>query len=80
VLSSGEGSAFDSRVLNSALENRIDKLEVPNGKYYLVDLGGYQLRHGLLSPYRKTYYHLKEYGMLAPQNAREIFNHRHSSL
>ena len=79
VLSGWEGSASDSRVLNSALENRIDRLEVPSGKYYLVD-SGYQLRRGFLTPYRKTRYHLKEYEVLAPQNAREIFNHRHSSL
>jgi len=79
VLSGWEGSASDSRVLNSALENRIDRLEVSNGKHYLVD-SGYQLRHGFLTPYRKTRYHLKEYGVLAPQNARKIFDHRHSSL
>ena len=39
MLSGWEGSTSDSRVLNSALENTIDRLEVPNGKYYLVDLG-----------------------------------------
>ena len=79
VLSSWEGSTSDSRVLNSPLENRIGELEVPNEKYCLVDLG-YQLRRGFLTLYRKTHYHLKEYGMLAPQKAREIFNRRHSSL
>jgi len=79
VLLGWEGSASNLRILNSALENRIDRLEVPDEKYYLVD-SGYQLRRGFLTPYRKARYHLKEYGMLSPQNAREIFNHRHSSL
>jgi len=50
VLLGWEGSAFDSRVLNSTLENRIDRLEVPSGKYYLVN-SGYQLRCGFLTPY-----------------------------
>jgi len=66
VLSGWEWFVSDSRVLNSALENRIDRLEVPSGKYYLVD-SGYQLRHEFLTPYRKIRYHLKEYGVLAPK-------------
>ena len=31
-------------------------------------------------PYRGTRYHLREYGTRSPQNARELFNLRHSSL
>ena len=31
-------------------------------------------------PYRGTRYHLREYGTRPPQNARELFNLRHSSL
>lgn len=38
------------------------------------------LRSGLITPYRGVRYHLKEYSSRAPENAQEIFNHRHSSL
>jgi hypothetical protein len=33
-----------------------------------------------LPPYRATRYHLKEFGVRSPQNLRELFNLRHSSL
>ena len=49
------------------------------GKFYLVD-AGYACRPGFLPPYRGTRYHLREYGTRPPQNARELFNLRHSSL
>jgi hypothetical protein len=49
------------------------------GKFYLVDTG-YACRPGFLPPYRGTRYHLREYGTRSPQNARELFNLRHSSL
>ena len=35
-----EGSATNSMVLRSAMNNVVGKFEVPSGKYYLVD-GGY---------------------------------------
>jgi hypothetical protein len=60
-------------------------LNVPNswnfvGKFYLVD-AGYAVRPGFLPPYRKTRYHLKEYGAgNHPENYKELFNLRHSSL
>lgn len=38
------------------------------------------LKRGLLTPYRGVRYHLKEYSSRGPQNARELFNLRHSSL
>ena len=38
------------------------------------------LRRGLLTPYRNVRYHLKEYSSQQPQNFRELFNLRHSSL
>ena len=39
------------------------------------------MRPGFLPPYRGTRYHLKEYGRgNHPQNAKELFNLRHSSL
>ncbi|KAJ9552827.1 hypothetical protein OSB04_016872 [Centaurea solstitialis] len=49
------------------------------GKYYLVDVG-LPLRSSLIAPYRGVRYHLKEYSSRAPQNSRELFNLRHSSL
>jgi hypothetical protein len=50
------------------------------GKFYLVD-AGYAVRPGFLPPYRKTRYHLKEYGPgNLPENFKELFNLRHSSL
>jgi hypothetical protein len=49
------------------------------GKFYLVD-AGYAVRPGFLPPYRGTRYHLREYGENKPQNQRELFNLRHSSL
>ena len=49
------------------------------GKFFLVD-AGYAVRPGFLPPYRGTRYHLREYGVRRPQNARELFNLRHSAL
>lgn len=49
------------------------------GKYYLCD-NGYANSNGFLGPYKSVRYHLKEWGIgtEAPQNARELFNMRHS--
>ena len=42
---------------------------------------GYAVRPGFLPPYRATRYHLREYGAgNLPNNPRELFNLRHSSL
>jgi hypothetical protein len=49
------------------------------GKFYLVD-AGYAVRPRFLPPYRATRYHLSEYGGRNPQNPKELFNLRHSSL
>ncbi|XP_028115654.1 uncharacterized protein LOC114313471 [Camellia sinensis] len=57
----------------------MNKLIVPQGKYYLVD-AGFQLKTGFLAPYRSTRYHLKEYSVHQPENSRELFNLRHASL
>ncbi|GJX72400.1 putative nuclease HARBI1, partial [Tanacetum coccineum] len=78
VLSGWEGTASDSRIIKDAL-TRDDKLVIPEGKYYLVD-GGLPHRSTLMAPYRGVRYHLKEYSSRAPQNPRELFNLRHSSL
>jgi hypothetical protein len=49
------------------------------GKFYLID-AGYAVRSGFLPPFRGVRYHLREYGANRPQNQRELFNLRHSSL
>ncbi|KAM3357690.1 hypothetical protein P3S68_020621 [Capsicum galapagoense] len=60
--------------------NSQDALKIPEGKFYLVD-AGLMLRSGLITPYRGERYHLKEYSRNnPPQNSRELFNLRHSSL
>ena len=78
ALTGWEGSAHDSRVLNDA---KLRGLPLFPGKYYLGD-AGYALSWHVLTPYRGVRYHLKEWriGNEGPQNARELFNLRHSSL
>ncbi|KAK9273745.1 hypothetical protein L1049_018555 [Liquidambar formosana] len=78
VLPGWEGTASDSRIIKNAL-TREDNLQIPEGKYYLVD-AGYMLKSSLLPPYKGIRYHLKEYSTRAPENARELFNHGHASL
>ncbi|XP_057445094.1 protein ALP1-like [Lotus japonicus] len=77
VLSGWEGSAGDSRVLRDALR-RQNHLQIPNGKYFLVD-AGYTNGPGFLAPYRGTRYHLNEWIGNTPQNYKELFNLRHAS-
>ncbi|PPR80514.1 hypothetical protein GOBAR_AA40198 [Gossypium barbadense] len=48
-------------------------------KYYLAD-AGYGIRNGFITPYRGVRYHLKEFSAQGPENAKELFNFRHSSL
>ncbi|CDP19744.1 unnamed protein product [Coffea canephora] len=78
VLAGWEGSAHDSRVLEDAL-TRPRGLQVLQDKYYLVD-AGYGIRNGFIPPYSGVRYHLKEYDDNPPQNEKELFNLRHSSL
>ncbi|XP_020965846.1 protein ALP1-like [Arachis ipaensis] len=78
VLSDWEGTASDSRILKDAL-NREYLLRIPEEKFYLGD-AGFMLKPGILTPYRGVRYHLKEYSLREPQNPKELFNHRHSSL
>nr|XP_011468540.1 PREDICTED: uncharacterized protein LOC105352672 [Fragaria vesca subsp. vesca] len=60
VLSGWEGSAHDSKLLNDALSKR-NGLEVPQGKYFLVDCG-FANRRQFLTPLRGVRYHLKDFG------------------
>jgi hypothetical protein len=78
VLSGWEGSASDASIFNDALSKG---LRIPSGKYYLGD-AGYGLGRKCLTPYRAVRYHLREWslGNKEPQNAKELYNLRHSSL
>lgn len=80
VLAGWEGSAVDLRVLVSALTRR-NKLQVPEGKFYLVDTK-YANMPGFIAPYPGVPYHSnQEFGNgFYPQDAKELFNHRHSLL
>ncbi|XP_019418578.1 PREDICTED: putative nuclease HARBI1 [Lupinus angustifolius] len=78
VLAGWEGTTSDSRILKDAL-SREDPLKILEGKFYIGDVG-FMLKRMLLTPYRGVRYHLKEYSARGPQNSRELFNHRHSSL
>ena len=79
VLAGWEGSAHDASILAHSL-SRPDGLQIPEGKFYLGD-AGCACRPGILPPFRKTRYHLNEFSpRYRPQNAKELFNLRHSSL
>ncbi|KAH6810418.1 nuclease HARBI1-like protein [Perilla frutescens var. frutescens] len=80
VLSGWEGSAYDSKLLSDAL-SRTNDLQVPQGKYFLVDCG-FTNRRQFLAPLRGVRYHLKYFGGQGrhPENASELFNIRHASL
>ncbi|KAJ7970260.1 DDE_4 domain-containing protein [Quillaja saponaria] len=79
VLAGWEGSASDLQVLNSAITRR-NRLQVPEGKYYLVD-NKYGNVPGFIAPYHDTAYHSKEFPSgFHPQDAKELFNQRHSLL
>ncbi|WZY89191.1 putative nuclease HARBI1 [Brassica napus] len=67
VLAGWEGSASDQQVLDAAL-TRPNKLQVPQGKYYIVD-SKYQNLPGFIAPYRG--------GVSEPKG---VFNERHKVL
>ncbi|KAH6827125.1 nuclease HARBI1-like protein [Perilla frutescens var. hirtella] len=80
VLSEWEGSAHDSKLLSDAL-SRTNGLQVPQGKYFLVDCG-FANRRQFLAPLCSVRYHLKDFGgqYRHPRNASELFNLHHASL
>nr|XP_020164644.1 protein ALP1-like [Aegilops tauschii subsp. strangulata] len=79
VLAGWEGSAHDANILTDSM-SRPDRINIPDGKFYLGD-AGYACRPGILPPFRKTRYHLNEFsGRNYPRTAQELFNLRHSSL
>ncbi|EMS53107.1 hypothetical protein TRIUR3_33898 [Triticum urartu] len=79
VLAGWEGSSHDANILSDNI-SRPDGINIPDGKFYLGDVG-YACRPGVLPPFRKTRYHLNEFFdrnyLRTPQ---ELFNLRHSSL
>ncbi|KAF7808351.1 protein ALP1-like [Senna tora] len=78
VLSGWKGFAADGLVLRNAIL-RPNGLKVPQGQYYLVDVGFTNSR-GFLAPYRGQRYHLSEWREgRHPTNPQECFNMRHSS-
>ncbi|KAH6802699.1 nuclease HARBI1-like protein [Perilla frutescens var. frutescens] len=80
VLSGWEGSAHDSKLFLDALSRR-NGLQVPQGKYFLVDCV-FANRRQFLAPLCGVRYHLKDFGGQGrhPRNASELFNLRHASL
>jgi hypothetical protein len=78
VLAGWEGTAHDSRVLDDALGKGFG---ISEDKYYLAD-AGYGMSPHFLTPYRGVRYHLKEWAQAGqrPQNEKELYNLRHSSL
>uniref|UniRef100_A0A2P2N469 Uncharacterized protein LOC105645310 n=1 Tax=Rhizophora mucronata TaxID=61149 RepID=A0A2P2N469_RHIMU len=79
VLAGWEGSASDLRVLNSAITRQV-KLEVPEGKYYLVDSKCANMP-GFIAPYDGVTHGFNEFlAGYHPQDARDLFNQRHSIL
>lgn len=79
VLAGWEGSAHDGRVLRDA-RNKGWKAPA-EGYYYLAD-AGYTNTELTMVSYRGVRYHLQEWAKTTqrPQNAKELFNRRHSSL
>ena len=78
VLVGAEGSAPDSGVLAYA-DRDINWIL---GGFLLAD-AGYGLSRKVLTPYRGVRYHLREFSNTTlgrPQNAKELFNLRHSSM
>jgi DDE superfamily endonuclease len=71
-----EGSAHDSRVYH---ESRLKGLPMFPGKFIFGD-GGIGLSEVLLTPFKRVRYHLKEFEVNGPVNAKELFNLRHASL
>ncbi|KAL1222747.1 Protein ALP1-like [Cardamine amara subsp. amara] len=72
VLAGWEGSASNQQVLNAALTRR-NKLQIPQGKYYIVD-NKYQNLPGFIAPYPGVSTDSRE------EEAKEMFNERHKLL
>ena len=69
VLSGWEGSAADSTIYADA---RRKGLSLPPGKFFLAD-AGFPLCDTLITPYRSTRYHLKEWGSAQQRFVHYVF-------
>ncbi|KAE8702170.1 putative Nuclear factor kappa-B-binding protein [Hibiscus syriacus] len=77
VLPGWEGSAADGRILRDAISRR-NGLNVPQGCYYLCDVG-YTNGEGFLAPYRGQRYHLNDWREgHQPTTLKKYFNMKHS--
>ncbi|KAK7314853.1 hypothetical protein VNO77_33381 [Canavalia gladiata] len=77
-----EGSVTDSHVLRAVLDDPDQNFpQIPQGKYYLVDMG-YLNTEGFIAPFQGVRYQHYEYrgANQLPRNAKELFNHRHCFL
>ena len=81
VLPGWEGSAHDARVLKFALEQDSSFPPPSETWVYLAD-AGYGLKPGILVPYEKVRYHLREQVLAArqPETKQELFNLRRAQL
>lgn len=81
VLPGWESSAHDARVLKFTLENDPSFPPPSESWVYLAD-AGYGLKPGVLVPYKKVRYHLREQALAAqqPKTKEELFNLRHAQL
>ncbi|KAE8667190.1 Histone H4 [Hibiscus syriacus] len=76
VLPGWEGSTVDGRILRDAISRR-NGLNVPQGCYYLCDVG-YTNGEGFLAPYRGQRYHLNDWREgHQPTTPQEYFNMKH---
>ncbi|XP_024190319.1 uncharacterized protein LOC112194302 [Rosa chinensis] len=75
-----KGREVRHMIQNDALSRR-NGIEVPQGKYFLMDCG-FANRRQFLVPLQGVLYHLKDFGGQGrhPRNASELFNLHHASL
>ena len=76
VFAGADGCASDGFVYNHVQWEQL----IPDGYFYLAD-AGFKLTKKLLTPYRSTRYHLREWAVDEngrPQTPSELFNYRHS--
>ena len=81
VLPGWEGSAHDARILKYALEEDSTFPQPSSTFVYLAD-AGYSLRPGILVPYKKLRYHLREQALASqqPRTKKALFNLRHAQI
>lgn len=78
VLAGAEGSINDATLLPHAMTR---SFKIPSARYYLAD-AGFGQRKGIVIPYPRVRYHLKDWGDVdqRPQTSKELYNLRHAML